>query len=257
MLASCGEKHLQLDRAKKAVGASAGNQGARVTFERDIRPIFKDKCSMCHNTGSAIPNWDIYDVSFSLKDRLMNRVVVLKNMPIGTTMTEQERGLLAEWIQLGAPQGKVVGADEPTAPETAPPVVEPVQPAPVEPPPPVVVIPDPVPAPQPSEPVSGDTTPTVPSSGDGSVAEPVAPGAEIVTFTKVKTEVFDKYCALCHNENSGETMPNWGDYDISVARKDKLYNRVIEKMDMPMPGLPMTDEARELLKKWIDQGTVK
>lgn len=224
LLTSCGDKHLVVDRSQVRAGANNQVDGAsaKVTFVRDIKPIFQRTCSACHNEGSAIPNWNNYEVSFVKKDRLLDRVVIKRDMPLGMPMTDEERGLVAEWLKLGAPEGKLNNQAPPT------PIVRP------EPEPAASPSPSPEPAP-------------VPSTTESS----------ILNYAKVKTAVFDQYCALCHNENGGDLMPNWGSYSITSGRKDKIYTRVVLEKTMPPEGMPFSEEARETLKKWIDDGAVE
>ncbi len=203
-LLACGDQHLQLNRFQKANNGGSTMEGveAAVTFERDIKPLFERACQACHNNGSAIPDWSNYEVSFAKRDRLLERVVIKRDMPLGIPITEEERRLIGDWLRLGAPKG----GSRPTTP------VEPVEPA-LE--------------------------------------------NEVLTYAQVKSKVFDPYCAVCHNENSGELMPNWGNPETVRGLKDKIYSRVVLDKTMPPPGLPFSEEAREILKKWIDDGAVE
>lgn len=207
VLVSCGDKHMTLDRAKTNAGDNTQTGDAAVTYVRDIKPLFQRLCAACHNEGSAIPNWNSYEISFAKKDRLLDRVVIKRDMPLGMPMNDEERTLVAEWLKLGAPQGGVERAPAPA----------------------------PTPAPAP----------------------PTSPEGEILTYAKVKTAVFDQYCALCHNENSGDLMPNWGSFSVVSGRKDRVYNRVVLEKNMPPEGMPFSEEARDMLKKWIDEGAVE
>lgn len=216
LLMSCGDNHLSLDRSKASSNGNnaAGTDGA-VTFLRDIQPIFKKSCSACHNEGSAVPNWNNYAVSFAKKDRLFDRVVVKKDMPLGMPMSDDERALVATWIKTGAPEG-IAEAPRPPAQVVKPePPVTPAEPAPTQ------------------------------------------PEDEVLRYAKVKTAVFDQYCSLCHNENTGDMMPNWGSYEIVQSKKDRIYNRVVVQKTMPPEGMPFSEEAREMLKRWIDNGAVE
>lgn len=223
VLVSCGDKHLAVDRQKKA-GAAAqsspkvpGSVAPAVTFTKDIQPIFKRACIACHNEGSAIPNWSNYEISFAKKDRLLDRVVIKRDMPLGMPMSDEERALVAEWLKLGAPLG---GSEDVAKAEP---------------------IPESAPAPAPAPP-----TPVPP------VDEP-----QVVTYSQVKTAVFQQYCNLCHNENSPEMMPNWLSYSVASGRKDRLYVRVVKEKNMPPEGMPFSEEARSLLEKWVDGGAVE
>lgn len=76
----------------------------RITFTKHLVPLFEQKCAMCHFAGGPFPNWLVYSVSFEKKDRLVNRVVVQKDMPPPGTasLTDDERKLIADWAATGA-----------------------------------------------------------------------------------------------------------------------------------------------------------
>lgn len=222
-LVSCGDKHLTVDRTKAGSAANIQTSSGdfAVTYSRDIKPIFEKTCSACHNEGSAIPNWGNYEVSFAKKDRLLDRVIIKKDMPLGFPMSDEERALVGEWLKLGAPEGGSAKT-----------------------PPTQIAEPEPAPAPAPTP------TPTP--------AIPPAPSEEdVLNYAKVKTAVFDQYCALCHNENSGDMMPNWSNPAIVDQRKDMIFKRVVIDKNMPPEDMPFSEEARDLIKKWIDGGAIQ
>lgn len=103
-LSGCNNDQLTVDRVVKPA-VQVDNNDAPITFYRDVEPIFKRTCAACHNEGSAIPNWQNYEVSFAKKVQLMDRVVVKKDMPIGFPMTDAEREVIRQWLQLDAPAG--------------------------------------------------------------------------------------------------------------------------------------------------------
>lgn len=196
---------------------------ASPTYINDIKPVFEKSCLPCHDKGSALGNWLDYKTVSNKKALIKNRVFEKKDMPLGKPLSENQRTLIAKWVDMGAPEGSY---------ETDTPVEE----APSEPvTPPVVTSPEPLPTPQ-SEPTLEPTT-------------------ENITFIKDIKPLFEKYCSTCHNENSGPIMPNWLQYDIVVLKKDSLIDRVIVKKDMPLEGMPSpTAEERELLNIWIQKG---
>jgi uncharacterized membrane protein len=73
------------------------------TYTKDIKPIFKNRCSICHD-GMADKNWQDYEKAFASRDKIKNRVLVVKDMPQGniTGMTEAERTMVGNWIDGGA-----------------------------------------------------------------------------------------------------------------------------------------------------------
>lgn len=208
-LFACNNDHLNVNRVPRA-GQQGDNSDAPVTYYRDIQPLFQKMCSTCHGQGSPLGDWQNYEVVLARKDRMIDRVVVKKDMPLGQPMSDAERALVQQWIQLGAPMGKKSG--QPTLPTPA-------EPAPSEPAP----------------------------------AVPAQPLPQELHYAKVKAEVFDKYCVACHNENSAPMMPNWNDYNVVLAKKDRIMQRVFVDKNMPI-GDPMPEEAMNLLKQWIEEG---
>jgi uncharacterized membrane protein len=73
----------------------------KLSYQKDILPIIKNRCQICHNTGTPERNWMDYKTAYnkraSIKLRLENRT-----MPIGVTMLETERKLMIEWVKQGA-----------------------------------------------------------------------------------------------------------------------------------------------------------
>jgi len=72
------------------------------------------------------------------------------------------------------------------------------------------------------------------------------------TFTNPVQNIFANKCFICHNKRS---MPgkDWTKYEQAYKYRKRIYDRVIIRKDMPK-GLTMTNEEREIIKKWIDQG---
>lgn len=87
--------------------------GEKIAFS-DVMPIFKERCQSCHSSHptddvfTTAPSgvlFETYDQIANRKDKIMNRVVETKSMPQGnkTKMTDEERELIANWIESGAP----------------------------------------------------------------------------------------------------------------------------------------------------------
>ena len=73
-----------------------------------------------------------------------------------------------------------------------------------------------------------------------------------VTYSKVQP-IFKERCASCHNENWADK--NWMDIKVARANADKIKLRV-EQRTMPPGNLTgMTDEERELIKAWVNNGS--
>ena len=74
-------------------------------FSKDIAPVFKAKCTMCHGAGKPNPSdYMVYSVALAQKDKIFNRVVEKKDMPMAIPMDQATRDLIAAWIKGGAPQ---------------------------------------------------------------------------------------------------------------------------------------------------------
>jgi hypothetical protein len=81
-----------------------------VSYSKKIAPIVSAQCNStgCHESGAQFGDFTMYD---GLKEKasdgsLLNRVVKVKDMPqlgSGFTLTDEERGYFAAWIQQGFP----------------------------------------------------------------------------------------------------------------------------------------------------------
>lgn len=73
----------------------------KITYTKDIKPLFSKRCAMCHSAGDL--NWMDYNTAFIKKDLIYYRVVKMKNMPPpGLPFTDAERKLVGDWIDGGA-----------------------------------------------------------------------------------------------------------------------------------------------------------
>ena len=80
-------------------------------------------------------------------------------------------------------------------------------------------------------------------------------------FADVKP-IFQQRCNLCHGPGKPQPTTDWLDYATSKSRVDngELFNRIWTLKDDPVRGMPqanatqMTNEERELIKKWIEDG---
>lgn len=75
------------------------------TFEGRIREVFELRCSVCHGPGKVQPSdWTDYPTAYSKQDWIRYRVLELEDMPRGSVLPEDEKELIREWIDSGAPE---------------------------------------------------------------------------------------------------------------------------------------------------------
>ena len=75
------------------------------TYTKDIKPLFKKRCSMCHD-GMPQYDWQHYSLAYKYRDLIKHKVFVTKSMPMGnaTNMTDAERKEVAQWVDENAPR---------------------------------------------------------------------------------------------------------------------------------------------------------
>lgn len=88
------------ERQDKRITFSSVKLTNELTYSKDILPIIKNRCAMCHNSGTPDRNWLDYQTTYkkraSIKLRLENR-----SMPIGITMLDSERKMMINWVNSG------------------------------------------------------------------------------------------------------------------------------------------------------------
>lgn len=72
------------------------------TYEKDMKPIFMDRCYNCHNGVVRMTNWADYQQAYKWRNEIAGRVVSLRSMPPNGVITEEERILIERWVTLGA-----------------------------------------------------------------------------------------------------------------------------------------------------------
>ena len=79
-----------------------------VSFAQDVMPIIQGNCatSGCHVSGGT--GNGIFTNYAGVKDKVdngsfKNRVLVLKNMPLGASLTDCQYKILTAWLNRGAP----------------------------------------------------------------------------------------------------------------------------------------------------------
>lgn len=73
---------------------------ADLTYSKDIKPIFKNRCSECHDY-LADKNWQKYEDAFKHKDTIKQKMLD-KSMPMGRDMPQNERDQIVQWVDQGA-----------------------------------------------------------------------------------------------------------------------------------------------------------
>lgn len=83
-----------------------------------------------------------------------------------------------------------------------------------------------------------------------------------VEFVKVK-EVITQKCTVCHalpeNRTIGKGMPTAGNVLFETSEQikekaDRIKARAVTTKTMPIGGVTITEEERDLIGKWVDQG---
>ena len=77
--------------------------GNSISYEKDAKPIFKQRCEMCHNEDTPGLNWLDYNQAKDKSKEIRDHVWVKKDMPMNnaTHMTEQERKVIRDWVDQG------------------------------------------------------------------------------------------------------------------------------------------------------------
>lgn len=127
------------DEASNTAAREAAGQHAR--FERELLPVFKERCAQCHGAHKPAAGLDLTTVSsvlkggsngpvvvegFSERSLLVRRVVARTMPPPGTgkPLAEKEIGAIREWIDRGNFRESVTvnSAERPFTPLEAPPI---------------------------------------------------------------------------------------------------------------------------------------
>lgn len=77
-----------------------------------------------------------------------------------------------------------------------------------------------------------------------------------ISYKKDITPIFKKHCAECHSASSWPDK-NWMNYEIAKNNSQKIKLRSVDQKNMP-PGnfTGMSDVEREVIKRWVDGGTL-
>lgn len=215
------------------------------SYLKDIKPIFEKSCIACHGKGSPKGNWLDYPTAFSKKELIKSRVFTKKDMPQGIDLPEDKRKLIADWVDKGAPEKTSDESDSQSPPPSS--VKIPTQ------------IPTQTPTQFPAQNPPLDSKPNVPNQPPTtSQGDPSKNLENSLTYVDHIKPIFEKYCSLCHNENTaGTPMPNWLQYDVVVLKADAIFNRLILKKNMPPEGMDLpapTETEKQLFLTWTLKG---
>lgn len=73
------------------------------TYEREIKPIFMNRCYKCHDGVYRSTDWSEYSQVKLWSGDIRNRVVIYRTMPPKDNyITEEERILVDRWVEKGA-----------------------------------------------------------------------------------------------------------------------------------------------------------
>lgn len=74
---------------------------------------------------------------------------------------------------------------------------------------------------------------------------------DTIVFSRVQP-IFKNRCSKCH-----QGRMDWTQYEIAKSRALTIRTRVAVFKNMPPMGNEISDEERELIKKWVDGGALE
>src|SRR6266853_4370327 len=106
------------ENTQRSLGPATPPNSSNPTYLRDVLPIFMGKCFRCHNDQTRfLNNWLNYKTTFADRWEIKRRVwdswrgeyfkqpMPTGNSPESEVMTEEERAIIKEWVDTGAPRG--------------------------------------------------------------------------------------------------------------------------------------------------------
>lgn len=81
---------------------STGAVNTDITYTKDVKPIFQNRCAQCHNERWKSANWLDYKTAFKNRASIKRRVWLERSMPPSVSMLESERVTIKDWIDQGA-----------------------------------------------------------------------------------------------------------------------------------------------------------
>lgn len=77
----------------------------KVTYTNTIQAIMNSKCLNCHGHGYATDYSSYQKLMVIVNDgKLRNRVLDLKDMPMGEVLSTKQLSDIQRWMELGAPE---------------------------------------------------------------------------------------------------------------------------------------------------------
>lgn len=74
--------------------------------------------------------------------------------------------------------------------------------------------------------------------------------SQLEFYSKDIKPIFEKRCFPCHSGTN--RLPNWGDYPTAKRYSEQIRYRVFVLRSMPIG--PITEEERNKIRDWVDQG---
>lgn len=97
------------DKDDPKKGPDCNIQNADLSYTKNIKNIIDQQCVSCHSPGSgvvgAIGDYRTYDglKTFLNNGKILDRVVITKDMPQGGAMSQAQRDSINCWIAAGYP----------------------------------------------------------------------------------------------------------------------------------------------------------
>lgn len=185
--------------------------------------IFSLRCVACH--GPELAEKGILLDSYEAVSRNIESVgfqVHNNKMPRGKPLSQSDKKFVMAWIAQGFPEH----TSEPSAQSCA---VTETTPAPAVPPP----VTDPVEPPPP---------PVIPPVG--------TPCEDLIDFKTVNEKILEPICLNCHGLLTDPPLDSYAD-----VRKHLLKLGGLVRLDKMPPKKPLDSQLKELLFKWIDNGS--
>jgi mono/diheme cytochrome c family protein len=109
-----------------AIAQNASTTNQAPTYLGDIQPIFMGNCSRCHNQESRfVYNWLDYKTAYADRWEIRRRIwdsprgsyfkeaMPIANSPESLSLTDEQRLIIKNWVDHGAPQGVAPAEDGP------------------------------------------------------------------------------------------------------------------------------------------------